>query len=117
QDPNDFDACLHLGGILRHDGDIESAVSHIKHALTLRPDSASAQFQMSALEASNGNLEEAKNGFETLVKRWPDFVEAHLQLATVYARLHQTKESERERRIVTELHEKVRAKGPQPEIP
>jgi len=51
------------------------------------------------------------------VKRWPDFVEAHLQLATVYARLHQTQESERERRIVTELNEKARAKGPRPEIP
>jgi tetratricopeptide (TPR) repeat protein len=117
QDPNDFDACLHLGGILRHDGDTENAASYITHALTLRPDSAAAQFQINALEASSGRLEEARKGFETLVKQWPDFVEAHLQLATVYARLHQTGESERERRIVVELNEKARTKGPQPEIP
>ena len=114
-DPNDFDACLHLGGILRHDGDMESAASYVKHALTLRPDSAAAQFQIDALDAATGHLEEARSGFEKLVKQWPDFVEAHLQLATVYARLHLTQESERERRIVAELNDKARVKGPQPE--
>ena len=71
QDPNDFDACLHLGGILRHDGDAVNAASYIQHALTLRPDSAAAQFQINALEASDGKLEEARKGFEALVKQWP----------------------------------------------
>jgi hypothetical protein len=42
-------------------------------------------------------------------------VEAHLQLAMVYARLHQTELSARERKIVEELNEKARVKGPQPE--
>jgi tetratricopeptide (TPR) repeat protein len=83
-DPNDFDACLHLGGVLRHD-------------------------------AADGHLEEARTGLEKLVKQWPDFVEAHLQLATVYARLHQTELSASERKIVEELNEKARVKGPQPE--
>jgi tetratricopeptide (TPR) repeat protein len=114
-DPNDFDACLHLGGILRHDGETLSATPYIRQALTLRPDSPSAQFQTSALEASSGHLEAARNGFENLVKQWPDFVQAHLQLAAVYARLHQTPERERERRIVVELNDKSRVRGPQPE--
>ena len=52
---------------------------------------------------------------KTAVKQWPDFVEAHLQLAMVYARLHQTELSARERKIVEELNEKARVKGPQPE--
>jgi len=34
----------------------------------------------------------------------------------VYTRLHRTEESERERRIVTELNDKARVKGPQPEV-
>jgi len=68
------------------------------------------------LDAATGHLEEAKSGFEKLVKQWPDFVEAHLQLAMVYARLHQTRDSERERRIVVELNDKARSKGPQPEV-
>jgi tetratricopeptide (TPR) repeat protein len=114
-DPNDFDACLHLGGELRHDGDLMNAEPYLKHAAILRPDSATAQFQVSALAASTGHLDEARSGFEKLIKQWPDFVEAHLQLATVYARLHQTQDSERERRIVVELNDKARIKGPQPE--
>jgi Flp pilus assembly protein TadD len=115
-DPNDFDACLHLGAVLRHDGDTEGAGPHLRHALVLRPDSAAVQFQVWALDAATGHLEEAKSGFEKLVKQWPDFVEAHLQLAMVYARLHQTRDSERERRIVVELNDKARSKGPQPEV-
>lgn len=114
-DPNDFDACLHLGGGLQHEGDLAGARPYLAHALTLRPDSATAQFQILALDAADGHLEEARAGFEKLVKRWPDFVEAHLQLAMVYARLHQTEASARERKIVVELNEKARVKGPQPE--
>src|ERR1035441_8256181 len=73
-DPNDFDACLHLGAVLRHDGDTEGAGPHLRHALVLRPDSAAVQFQVWALDAATGHLEEAKSGFEKLVKQWPDFV-------------------------------------------
>ena len=114
-DPNDFDACLHVGGVLRHDGDLEGARPYLVHALALRPDSAPAQFQTYALDAATGHLEEARTGFERMVKEWPDFEEAHLQLATVYARLHQTQLSARERKIVVELNEKARVKGPQPD--
>ena len=42
-------------------------------------------------------------------------MEAHLQLAIVYTRLHEPQKSERERRIVVELNDKARIKGPQPE--
>jgi len=115
-DPNDFDACLHLGALLRHDGDTEGAGPYLKHAHMLRPESATALFQVCALDAATGHLEEAKSGLEKLVKQWPDFVEAHLQLAMIYARLHRTQDSERERRIVVELNEKARSKGPQPEV-
>jgi hypothetical protein len=80
----------------------------------LRPDSAPALFQMSALDAATGHLEESRSGFEKLVQRWPDFIEAHLQLAMVYTRLHRPQDSERERRIVVELNDKARTKGPQP---
>ncbi len=60
--------------------------------------------------------EEGRTGFEKLVKQWPDFVEWHVQLASIYARLHRTQDSERERRIVIGLNQKARTKGPQPEV-
>jgi len=115
-DPNDFDACLHLGAILRVQSDLHGAEPYLQHAVLLRPDSAAAQFQIAALQASAGRPDEALNGFEKLVKQWPDFVEAHLQLAIIYTRLHRTQDSERERRIVMELNDKERTKGPQPEV-
>ena len=114
-DPNDFDACLHLGAILLHDGDATNAETYLNRAVMLRPESAAALFQISVLDVSTGHLDEAANGLEKLVKQWPDFVEAHLQLAVVYARLHRPQDSERERRIVADLNDKVRVKGPQPE--
>jgi len=115
-DPNDFDACLHLGAILRHDGDIVGAGPYLNRALLLRQDSSAAQFQVSAMDAAAGRLDEARSGFEKLLKQWPDFLEAHVQLATVYARLHRTEDSKREQRIALELNDKARVKGPQPEV-
>ena len=115
-DPNDFDACLHLGAILRLDGDLKGAEQYLMHAALLRPDSAAAQFQIAALQASAGRLDEARSGFENLVKQSPDFVEAHLQLALVYSRLHRTQDSQRERRIVSDLNDKARVRGPQPKV-
>lgn len=111
-DPNDFSACLHLGATLRQDGDMTGAEKYLKHALALRPDSSAALFQMGTFELSSGHLEEAKGHLEKIVKQWPDFVDAHLQLAVVYARLHRPQDSERERRIVQTLNDKERAKGP-----
>lgn len=113
-DPNDFDACLHLGAILRRDGNAADAETYLKRAVMLRPDSAAALFQVSALDLSTGHLDQAENKLEQLVKQWPDFVEAHLQLAVVYARMHRPEDSKRERRIVAELNDKARVKGPQP---
>ena len=114
--PNDFDACLHLGAILRHDGDVAGAEPYLERALLLQPDSAAAQFQISSMDAGAGHLDEARSGFEKLVKQWPDFVEAHDQFALVYARLHRTEDSKREQQIALELNNKAAAKGPQPDV-
>lgn len=115
-DPNDFDACLHLGGLLRHDGDIQAAAPYIRRAVMLRPDSPAAQFQAGALDVATGHLAEAKAELEPLSKQWPDFVEAHVQLALLYARMNRPQDSARERQIVLALNAKSRSKGPQPEI-
>ncbi len=114
-DPNDFDANIHLGGILRHDGDNTGAAPYLDRALTLRPDSAAARFQVGALEVATGHLEEAKQKLEPLEKEWPDFVEVHLQLASLYARMNRPADSARERQIVLALNAKARSEGPQPE--
>ncbi len=114
-DPNDFDANIHLGGILRHDGDNSGAEPYLNRALTLRPDSAAARFQVGAIEAATDHLEEARRKLEPLEREWPDFIEVHVQLASLYARMNRPADSAREREIVLALNAKARSKGPQPE--
>lgn len=114
-DANDFDANIHLGGILRHDGDNAGAAPFLERALMLRPDSAAARYQVSAVEAATGHMEEARRGLERLEQEYPDFLEVHVQLASLYARMNRPMDSERERQIVLVLNAKARREGPQPE--
>jgi len=44
-DPNDFDANVHLGGLLRHDGSNTEAAPYLERALRLRPASPEARFK------------------------------------------------------------------------
>lgn len=113
-DSNDFSANLYLGAVLRIDGNTDEAAPYLVKALRLRPTSPEAGFQIGALHAATGKLEEARNEFERLERAWPDFLEVHVQLASVYSRLKRKEESQREQKIVIELNEKVRDKKPDP---
>lgn len=114
-DANDFAANLYLGAVLRLEADNARAGPYLERALRLRPASPQARFQIAALNAATGKLGEARKEFEQLARQWPDFLEVHVQLASIYARLNLKEESLRERKIVLELNEKAREKGPVPE--
>jgi tetratricopeptide (TPR) repeat protein len=59
-DPHDFVANLHLGAVLRRQGNSKDAAAYLGRALQLRPGSAEALFQIGALKASTGKLDEAR---------------------------------------------------------
>jgi Flp pilus assembly protein TadD len=111
-DANDFDANLHLGALLRYNGNNAEAAPYLEKALRLRPRSPQAQLQVGALRASEDKLPQARQILENLEKGWPDFLEVHLQLATLYARLGLNEDSQRERGIVSKLNDQARKKGP-----
>ena len=113
-DPNDFDALLHLGALLRHEGSFAEAAPHLERALELRPASIPARYQVGALNLALGNLDLARKDLERVERDSPEFQEVHVQLAALYARLHLTADSQRERELVLKLNEKARARGPQP---
>ncbi len=113
-DPNDFSANLYLGAVLRVDGDDDEAAPYLVKALRLRPASPEAGFQIGALDAATGKLEEARNEFEELERAWPDFLEVHVQLASIYSRLKLREQSQREQKMVLELNDKSRDKKPRP---
>jgi Flp pilus assembly protein TadD len=111
-DPNDFPANLYLGAVLRTEGAKDEAGEYLNKALRLRPASPEARFQIGALDAANGSLDKARKEFEQLEKDWPDFLEVHVELASVYSRLKLKEESQREQAIVLKLNEKARDKKP-----
>lgn len=106
-DPNDFSANLFLGSIFRREGDYLHALPYEESALRLRPASPEARFQIAALHAALSKFEDARKEFEQLERDYPDFLEVHVQLAAIYARMNLPKESQHEREMVLKLNEKA----------
>jgi tetratricopeptide (TPR) repeat protein len=111
-DANDFDANLYLGAMLRYDGETAEAGPFLEKALTLRPASVEARFQIGLLNLANGHIEDALRDMEQVERDSPGFQEVHVQLAALYARLHRVNDSERERAAVLQLDQKAREQAP-----
>jgi tetratricopeptide (TPR) repeat protein len=105
-DPNGFDSNLHLGALMLRDSDLESAQRFTATALRLRPSSPAALYQMGLIDKATGNLEEAVNAFEAAEKDSPDWLEPHVQLASLYYRLKRPEDGLRERQLVSRLSER-----------
>ena len=111
-DPNDFEANLYLGGMLRYDGSIAESAPYLEKARMLRPTSMESRFQIGLLNVARGRLEDALSDLEQVERQSPDFKEVHVQLAALYARLHRIDDSERERALVVQLDDKAREQVP-----
>ena len=110
--PNDFDANLQIGVILKQDQNPEEALTYLRRALLARPAEPNARFYIESIRVGQGKLAEALPELEQLVKEAPDFVEAHVMLATVYYRLKRKADGDREQAIVNKLHAERQAKQP-----
>ena len=103
QDPNNFDANLRIGFLLRNDKKYDEALRYFQHALEIRPGDPGVRYQIASIELSQGQIEKAQADLESLVKDFPNFTEAHVSLATVYYREKRKEEGDRERAIVDRL--------------
>ncbi len=108
-DPNDFDSNLYLGALAREDQNYEEARRYLTHALEVRPGDPGARYQIGALDLAAGKIEDAERELEQVVKDTPNFVEAHVSLATVYYREKRRQEGDRERAIVAKLNAEAQA--------
>ena len=111
-DPNDFDANLFLGVLLKQDNAFEEAMARFEKAASLRPGEPAAAYQLGALRLQLGQTEGARDVLERVVAAAPDFVEAHVSLALVYYRLKRKADGDREREIVRELERKAQEQQP-----
>lgn len=110
--PNDFDANLHLGILLRQDKKFEESLGVLSHAVHLRPREQYARYHLGAVLAALGKPSEAGLLLEGVVKEYPDFVEARVLLASMYYRLNRKVDGDRERAIVQKLNTEQQAKQP-----
>src|SRR5260370_31645355 len=85
-DPNNFDANLSMGMVLRKDERNEEALKYIHHALEIRPGDVGVRYQIASIELSEGQVEAARGHLDSLVAEAPNFTESHGSLATAYYR-------------------------------
>ncbi|MBL8207033.1 MAG: tetratricopeptide repeat protein [Blastocatellia bacterium] len=110
--PNDFDANLQIGVILKQDQNPDEALKYFQRALLVRPGEPNVRFYIESVRVGQGKVAEALPELERLVKDAPDFVEAHVMLATVYYRLKRKADGDREQSIVNKLNAERQAKQP-----
>jgi tetratricopeptide (TPR) repeat protein len=108
-DPNNFDANLRMGMLLRKDERNDEAVKYLRHALEIRPGDAGVRYQIASIELSVGQVEAARGHLESLVAEAPNFTEAHVSLATAYYREKRKADGDRERAIVERLNAEKQA--------
>lgn len=109
-DPNEFGPNLYLGSLLNEGQQFKQAMLYLNRALQVRPGSPQVSYQIAVAQIGMGNLESARKMLEALVKASPDFVEAHISLASVDYRLRLKQNGDRERAIVAKLNAEIQAK-------
>ncbi len=101
--PNDFDATIHLGGVLYSRRKLDEARVYIERALRLKPDSPFACYEMALLESATGQDLEAVAELEKVEHADPNWLDPHVRLAALYYKVKRPADGLRERGIVEKL--------------
>jgi tetratricopeptide (TPR) repeat protein len=110
--PDDFEANLYLGAILYKRRDLAEAKGYLDRALRIKPSDSMARYEAAMLKSTSGDYETAARELELLVKDDPDWLEPHVELATLYYRLHRPEDGAKERQIVDSITARQQAQGP-----
>jgi tetratricopeptide (TPR) repeat protein len=112
--PNDFDANLRLGLLLRDENEVDLAADYVARAARLRPDSPDVLYGLARIYIARESLPEARRALEQLTAAAPGFEQGHVLLATVYYRLQMKEDGDRERAIVERMKAERRTReGPE----
>jgi tetratricopeptide (TPR) repeat protein len=115
--PNDFVGNLQLGVVYKQDQRYDEARLSFDRALRVRPGDPGVRYQLATLDLLAGNLQQACSKLEQLTKESPQFVEAHVSLATVYYRLKRKTDGDKERALVLKLNADKQASEPGAKVP
>lgn len=112
QNPNDFDANLYLGAILYNQRNMEESKTYLRKALELNPKSNLARYETAMWLSTSGQYQDAVQVLEKLTADDPKWLEPHVELATLYYRLHRPDDGKRERAIVDKITAEQQQQGP-----
>jgi tetratricopeptide (TPR) repeat protein len=112
QDPRDFNANLYLGTMRLKQRDFDSARPLLELAQQLQPNMPQVKLQMSRLNAMTGKYDEAAAALESLERADPNWLDPHVELASIYYKLHRPEDGQRERAIVEQIEAQQRKAGP-----
>lgn len=110
--PEDYDANLYLGAILLKRRSVEEAKPYLDHALALDPKSTLARYEVAMWKSTSGDYASAAGDLEIIVREDPAWLEPHVELATVYYKLHRPEDGAKQRAIVAKLTEEQQQRGP-----
>jgi tetratricopeptide (TPR) repeat protein len=94
------------------DESYDDALPYLRRALQVRPGDFGVRYQLASIAFSKGEVEQAREQLEAIVKESPNFTEAHVTLATVYYRLKRKTDGDRERGVVQKLNAEAQEKQP-----
>jgi tetratricopeptide (TPR) repeat protein len=103
RNPDDFEANLRLGLLLRDENQIDLAADYISRAARLRRDHPDVLYAEARIRLARDDVAGARKVLEQLVTAVPDYEGGHVLLGTVYYRLQMRAEGDRERAIVEKL--------------
>ena len=89
--------------LFRESRDLPAAKLHLQRARQLRPESSQAQYKLALIAIQEGHLEVALKELQIVIRDSPDWLEAHVELAGLYYRLHRPEDGARERLLVDRL--------------
>ena len=110
QNANDFGSNLNLALMLKEDSDFEGARLLLDRALRVRHGDPGALYQVATIDLATGKVEDARSKLVAILKDSPQFIEAHITLATVYYRLKRKEDGDREKALVQQLNAEKEAR-------
>jgi Flp pilus assembly protein TadD len=112
ENPDDFEANLYLGALLYKERQLDEAKVYLEHAVKLKPTDVMARYESAMLKSTSGDYENAAKELEGVIKDNPDWLEPHVELTSLYYKLHRSADGAKERAIVDKLTAEQQAKGP-----
>jgi tetratricopeptide (TPR) repeat protein len=112
QNSQDFMANLYFGALWLKKRDLDKARPLLEKAVKLQPQAPEARLQLAKLDELTGHYAEAAAALEDLEKADPGWLDPHIELATLYYKLHRPADGQRERAIVARIQAQQQKAGP-----